>query len=55
MFTKFRWGRTSTDRADCPGRPVDVSTPEIIDRSEIVREIVEAIGISHTQWCDEEA
>jgi histone-lysine N-methyltransferase SETMAR len=55
-FTEFRCGRTSTADAERPGRPVEVSTPETIekihdmvlaDRRLKVREIVEAIGISH--------
>ena len=55
-FTEFRCGRTSTENAERSGRPVEVSTPETIkkihdmvlaDRRLKVREIVEAIGISH--------
>ncbi|QQP40773.1 Putative mariner transposase [Caligus rogercresseyi] len=55
-FTEFRCGRTSTIDAERSGRPVEVATPETIqkihdmvlaDRRLKVREIVEAIGISH--------
>ena len=55
-FTEFRCGRTSTIDAERSGRPVEVAIPEIIenirnmvlaDRRLKVREIVEAIGISH--------
>lgn len=55
-FTEFRCGRTSTEDAERSGRPVEVSTSETIekihdmvlaDRRLKVREIVEAIGISH--------
>ena len=55
-FTEFRCGRTSTNDAECSGRPVEVAIPETIekirnmvltDRKWKVREIVEAIGISH--------
>ena len=52
-FTEFRCGTADAER---PGRPVEVSTPETIekihdmvlaDRRLKVREIVEVIGISH--------
>ncbi|XP_022822885.1 histone-lysine N-methyltransferase SETMAR-like [Spodoptera litura] len=55
-FTEFRCGRTSTEDAKRSGRPVEVSTSEtaekihdmvLADRRLKVREIVEAIGISH--------
>ncbi|QQP51330.1 Mariner transposase [Caligus rogercresseyi] len=55
-FKEFRCGRTSTIDAERSGRPVEVATPETIqkihdmvlaDRRLKVREIVEAIGISH--------
>ena len=55
-FTEFRCGRTSTIDAERSGRPVEVAIPETIekirnmvlaDRRLKVREIVEAIGISH--------
>ena len=55
-FTEFRCGRTSTKDAERSGRPVEVSTPETIekihdlvlaDRRLKVREIVDIIGISH--------
>ncbi|QQP58373.1 Putative mariner transposase [Caligus rogercresseyi] len=55
-FTEFRCGRTSTIDAERSGRPVEVATPETIqknhdmvlaDRRLKVREIVEAIGISN--------
>lgn len=54
-FTDFRCGRTSTSDAERPGRPVEVTTPEMIakiydivlnDRRVKVREIVEIVGIS---------
>ena len=55
-LTEFRCCRTSTIDAECSGRPVEVAIPETIekirnmvlaDRRLKVREIVEAIGISH--------
>lgn len=55
-FTVFRCGLRSTEDAERSGRPIVVSTPEIIekihnmvlaDRRLKVREIVEAIGISY--------
>ena len=55
-FTEFRCGRTSTEDAERSGRPVEVSTAETIekihdmvlaDRRLKVREIAEAMGISH--------
>ena len=55
-FTELRCGRTSTIDAERSGRPVEVAIPETIeknrnmvlaDRRLKVREIVEAIGISH--------
>ena len=55
-FTEFRCGRTSTIDAERSGRPVEAAIPETIekirnmllaDRRLKVREIVEAIGISH--------
>lgn len=54
-FTDFRCGRTSTSDAERPGRPVEVTTPEMItkihdivlnDRRVKVSEIVEIVGIS---------
>lgn len=32
-FTKFRWGRTSMNDIELCGRPVEVSTPEIIEKT----------------------
>ena len=55
-FTEFRCGRTSTIDAVRSGRLVEVAIPETIkknrnkvlaDRRLKVREIMEAIGISH--------
>ena len=55
-FTEFCCGRTSTIDAERSGRPVEVATPATIekirnivlaDRRLKVRQIVEAIGISH--------
>ena len=55
-FTEFRCGRTSMIDVERSGRPVEVAIPETIekirsmvlaDRRLKVREIVEAIGISH--------
>ncbi|QQP31396.1 Mariner transposase, partial [Caligus rogercresseyi] len=55
-FTEFRCGRTCTIDSERSGRPVEVATPETIqkihdmvlaDRRLTVQEIVEAIGISH--------
>ena len=55
-FTEFHCGRTSTIDAERSGRPIEVAIPETIekirnimlaDRRLKVREIVEAIGISH--------
>lgn len=54
-FTDFRCGRTSTVDADRPGRPVEVTTPEMItkihdivlnDRRVKVREIADIVSIS---------
>ena len=55
-FIEFRCGRTSTIDAERAGRPVEIAMPETIekirnmvlaDRRLKVREIVEAIGMSH--------
>lgn len=55
-FTDFRCGRTSTNDAERSGRPIEVNTPEnvekihdmvLADRRVKVREIVDAIGISY--------
>jgi histone-lysine N-methyltransferase SETMAR len=55
-FTEFRCGRTSTSDAERSGRPIEVTTPEMInkihdmvlaDRRLKVREIAEAVGISN--------
>ena len=55
-FIDFRCGRTSTNDAERSGRPIEVSTPEnvekihemvLADRKVKVREIVDAIGISY--------
>ena len=55
-FTEYRCGRTSPIDAEHSGRPVEVAIPETIgkirnmvlaDRRLKVRQIVEAIGISH--------
>ena len=52
---EFKQGRTSTNDAEQSGRPKDVTTPEIIDKINIivldypkvkVRELAEAAGIS---------
>ena len=38
-FSRFKAGRTSTDDNERPGRPVSISTPEIIERVlQIIRE-----------------
>lgn len=54
-FTDFRCGRTSTIDAERPGRPIEVTTPEMVnkihdivlqDRRVKVREIAEMVRIS---------
>ncbi len=55
-FTEFRCSCTSTEDAERPGRPFEVSTSETVekihdmvlaDRRLKVKQIVEAMGISH--------
>ena len=54
-FTKFRCGRTSTETIPSPGRPNEITTPEMInkihdivlnDPQMKVREIAEIVSIS---------
>ncbi|XP_055307456.1 histone-lysine N-methyltransferase SETMAR-like [Sitodiplosis mosellana] len=55
-FTEFKCGRTSTETIPSPGRPIEVTTPEMIgkihdlvlDEPKIkVREIVKAVNVSY--------
>ena len=55
-FTEFRCGRTSTTDAERPGRPIEVTTEEMVtkihdivleDRREKVREIAKKVSISN--------
>ncbi|GAB0087711.1 uncharacterized protein DMENIID0001_020500 [Sergentomyia squamirostris] len=54
-FSEFRCGRTDTKDAARPGRPIEVTTPEMIekinqivmnDKSVKVRQIAQKVGIS---------
>lgn len=55
-FTEFKCGRTSTEDAHRPGRPIEVTTPEMIDKIHDlvlnepkikVREIVKTVNVSY--------
>lgn len=59
-FTEFRCGRTSTETIPSPGRPIEVTTPEMIEKIHDlilddpklkVREIVKMVNISHDRVC----
>ena len=60
-FAEFRCGRTSTETQPSPGRPNEVTTPEMINKIHDmvlenkklkVREIAKMVGISNERVCN---